>query len=481
MAFWNRKKVTELPALPPINARFPSTIISEFNDAVFGTSCRTLAYKPLNDSSQTNAIWRKAVRLPHNPDDKKWCIYEIKEKNIQHKNTQRAVETPNQEMTIINSATSFFEAIESLALFEQSPFANPQTQYEQTGKEAQSLTQTYYKTLANIEGIIFDLDGNPCPTLHGETIVAGNYASEDISNMRKLFANRKEKKLEVDNSIVNELTIAPKFSISLEKLKSLNDNESSLLNLVDVFEAYSIFLRYNIHHNFTATSILDELYSKDREDQRISLTMNKRSEPCYEGSVSYYKHRLVLTPNSQRQRFSFVLQDSGCRKLTKDSFTQNYLKASTKMFSDIRKTCKERINELDNNAQPIKEELEQLLNELDFVYYLAHAKHISSLCRNDDDPSSKRDQGLYEELMRLKEAAQQSFIEAGGNADLIQNIETSLLSEQFDNGTLPWERYDSVINSLETIIKKSKKMSKSEWKGDSPKFPIKSIYDHLPG
>lgn len=141
---------------------------SEFQVAKFGTACISHAFLTVQDHVE----WRAGFQ----GDDGRWTIKKMTEMpNISGAATP--VGERVQKTTTLQSGLGFFDAIQSLAVYEQGQLALGLLPVDRDGPD-------HYQVFAQREGLIFDVDGLPHPTAQGAVVGDGAFTTHALDRAR---------------------------------------------------------------------------------------------------------------------------------------------------------------------------------------------------------------------------------------------------------------------------------------------------------
>jgi hypothetical protein len=456
-----------LPALPEAESRLPTELIKNFNDASFNTSCRTQAFRKISTDSQSDIVWRKAVRIPSNSEGHKWNVYEVKEKNIQNDSMSQSTATPNHNVKLISKELSFFEAIENLSLFEECPFANPDQPHEHIGITVEELDTHYFKNLAHIEGIIFDLQGFPYPTVDGEVICEANYSAVEIKKLQKVMQQRNDRKINIDETFIETLMSKDLPKISLKDIDTLAHNKNTIAELIPALKTYISFLRFNIFNDYNPKLIFNQMPKVEFQGLSIELQKNKHYDIF--GESYHYRHYLTLKalgPPSQktdRKLYPYTFaKESYSKKLPEENFLKNYYKCVSSLYESIHKNCETLINELTDKQPDLKVKLSHILDELGFLSVLSRSKHLSSDMKSLNEYNQPIPQEHLQTIKLLKRAALKHFRNLKGKREILKELETSMLTAQYPEEKIDWARFEGAVNDLEIINRQHKRLISNE-------------------
>lgn len=138
-----------------------------FDEAYYGTKFRTVSF--LHPEIAGLSIRREAL---HTPWNNRWMVTEVREQ------APRADQDGASEQTrILSEGLPFFAAVRDIASFE----CNQQGlggYVSDSRVTRETLGTEHYQAFAEREGIIFDVEGVPHPTLRGEIVTGATFTSE---------------------------------------------------------------------------------------------------------------------------------------------------------------------------------------------------------------------------------------------------------------------------------------------------------------
>jgi hypothetical protein len=458
-------KEEPLKALPDKHARFSEGLLFAFRDSQYANKCQTLQYKNLKDDEQITK-WRAAIRVPGAPDHRKWSVLEYKIRSYQYDDKSRPLKTETIESKAIRENISFFEALEDLSLFEKEPFINQR--YETAGPTAQTLGSLYYKNLALIEGIIFDLKGDPCPTVHGEIIVPGSYAAADLKKLKEAYDKAHDSSLSLDKDLISRLIEKKDKNINLDEILELDADRHLIHSLYPYLLIQRALVDIAIEGEFdpktmnldrfkqmTGANIkIKTLRSTSRNDKdkkwhlNISLGSLEIDNKLYTSDAS-----LRFAPTDKQMRAAFA----------------NTIEAA---ILSIDETISSHIDGFSDKAAPIGDKIINFSKQQMLISALARAKlhaiKIKDLSLADTVTSEK-----MSEFKKRSEDAKHKFIEAGGSKKQLESFEQTILNgTKLSNRSIPWNQFDSFLNDLQRTQAEYKELIKHHWKG----HPDKDFY-----
>lgn len=190
---------------------------SEFQVAKFGTACISHAFLTVQDHVE----WRAGFQ----GDDGRWTIKKMTEMpNISGAATP--VGERVQKTTTLQSGLGFFDAIQSLATYEQGQLALGLLPVDRDGPD-------HYQVFAEREGLIFDVDGLPYPTAQGAVVGDGAFTTHalDRARMTQNYAPMKQLRdviVQLGNvrTIIHSCFFNPDFTdaINLNVTRMSHDN-----------------------------------------------------------------------------------------------------------------------------------------------------------------------------------------------------------------------------------------------------------------
>jgi hypothetical protein len=459
--------VNEIKALPDKTSRFPESMLEAFSDSAFGALCRTQKFRKLNDEIAP-IIYRKAVRIPSGPEGKKWSVFDIKTSQRQYKSPARPVDLENETIKEVATNISFFEAIEQLAVFEKSPYPDPDTLYRNVCENLDELGTHYFKTLAMTEGIIFDLEGVPSPTIAGEVVTPGNFATEDIRALKDIMKKAATPRYQDNTDLIVQILKQSdgNSSISLEALQSMHKNKKALQRISSAICLYANFLRSNLECDYTYSQFDFDTF-KSRAHAELSTYQQNDGD--------YNNIRIKLENDYLNEESEITYKKKSTLRWSPplpERLDKNYKNHAERFLGNILSTAKREINELSGDAEPLKSELSKYIIELAFIKdcekvmgYATRAKQ-ASLSGKDPIRALESISDTLEHLTHhLKDLG---LLDESNKAspEIVEHLQTHILQgRRMDLSTLPWERYNSVAQDIEQRALQYKKMIEHEWAG----------------
>ncbi|MGZ9097899.1 MAG: hypothetical protein ACXW30_06350 [Micavibrio sp.] len=163
-----RHRASGLPALCDADSRVTAAL-KRVSTAYYGDRCRTVSF--LDASGNTE--WHGGQQ---DPESKTWTITKCSElQNIS--GSAAAIGEAVTKVKTLSRGLSFFEAVAELSLYERGQIA---LHYVPACNVESLPDHAHYVRFAEREGIIFDVDGVPHPTLNGEVVTDGAFAKTAI-------------------------------------------------------------------------------------------------------------------------------------------------------------------------------------------------------------------------------------------------------------------------------------------------------------
>jgi hypothetical protein len=171
LGFLRTMRISRDKAQEPETQDDPSrleTLRKQFSVAKRGTFCRTVAFKSAVGGDALGVTHLQAVE---DPNTFRWMLQEVTaQPNMVNENLPVGA-TIDRRRTRASGLT-FFEAVESLGNFERLQDSRGNVP---DGQTAEQLGAEHYKTFAEAEGIVFDLNGRPHPTQQGMIVTDGDF------------------------------------------------------------------------------------------------------------------------------------------------------------------------------------------------------------------------------------------------------------------------------------------------------------------
>jgi hypothetical protein len=159
-------------------AALEKTLIARFRDATRGVSCRTHAYKT-PDIETADHEWLEAHRVGIGH----WIVLHRNERDPRAAILRHDGVVVRQQVMGGCEKLTFYEAVKKLAEYEAMQKDSGQSQI--AAPSAEQMGREYYKTLATLEGLAFDITNAPHPTLEGRIVTAGNFSREAFDSVQK--------------------------------------------------------------------------------------------------------------------------------------------------------------------------------------------------------------------------------------------------------------------------------------------------------
>jgi hypothetical protein len=446
---------------------FPKTLLAQFNDSAYGTYCRTQAFKA---EDLGYALWRKAVYNPDETGRLKWSVYEVRESDVQFTDPERGVMTPNKQIKKLTDKLSYFEAIKALATFELAPFVNPDLSYERTGQSAQELGSIYYKTLANSDGIIFDLENSPHPTQAGSIVTEGRFAVEDIEALNiAMGKNTKDLSADIPGMLHKIMEASRSLPvIDPDSIIRMHDMKDELDKCLLVMRAYSGFLRISIETDYDIEhKDFGQLKKTSQLERKLwlepSCERHVSSRPCqFLLEAPYFSYKNNLGKVSAYSEYGSAAPDFSKVKGA-------YVTAAKEGLDKLHELAKEKIEELED--EQLSKKLSEYLNELRIIRYLYDGRdqvdQARSLSNKGINPRTllggfnKAFEQIAQDIRALGLDLNEEQTEV-----LIAGFKNSVLHNQGPRAEeAPWEKYEATFKSIERDLEALADMISDEWGG----------------
>jgi predicted FMN-binding regulatory protein PaiB len=167
-----QQKPLALPAPNELEGFYRGDLALAFANAVHGYKCRTQSFR-LPDADEHSEVWQQACLMQDNTG---WMVLEITRAPL--------LDNPDVMVSghkIVKEHISFFDAVCFLTKFEISRISMLASA---TGKSKEDLELEHFQAFAEREGIVFDIEGKPHPTVHGEVQTKGKFTDEALARAR---------------------------------------------------------------------------------------------------------------------------------------------------------------------------------------------------------------------------------------------------------------------------------------------------------
>ena len=230
--FWRTKKQAEASLQLTFAGSAYYDAEKLFENAVYGDKFFTATYA-ISDSVPKISTYRRAQ---YTDAEKRWQIFEftVQETSISGK---RQVTSK-----FVTSNLTLIKAVTNLAKFEKALIESGETL---DGPAPAAMGMDHYQAFAEREGIIFDEDGLPHPTLNGEIVTNGKFSPEAMQRARAFRCYPQIKIMPGDilaGMMGNPLPKADMSTRYAEIFKKLNDRAKlqdaldALANIVTVMD-----------------------------------------------------------------------------------------------------------------------------------------------------------------------------------------------------------------------------------------------------
>ena len=484
------KDSKERLALPPKEPRFPESLLEAFKDAAFGYLCQTSRFRPANSAENETLVWRKAVRMPGNRDGKNWSVFEIRQKAHQYLAPAKPVNTENQTSREVARELSFFDAIENLALFEQSPFTDPGVDYAKEECEpSASAGGLYFKDLAAIEGIIFDLEDMPHPTVNGEIVTNGTFAQAEINKL----GQDKPKAEQGGNVSLPQIDTAEvlgfigketSWRISrIETLKELHLTKKTLKDFSDYMGLYCSLVQ-----QYLASDFQYENYNHEAQKQQtgasfkihsyIDSDFDRRYELKFNCESLHYTKDLYWARATGKVIPPFNSPDM-------KKVNEGFKELNRWLFNELENRAKNALSDLEHNHKDLSKHLKGYLTELSLIRNVIDSSREAKVIKEQSLKGSYEDRdfnslnskrnGMLEQLRFLNPEARDDEVKV-----LMERLETFILSNTPpDPAQIPWDRYNNIAAQLDQQARQYQKLIAHEWGGKG--IDPQAIKYQLPG
>ncbi len=446
MNMFKRTKSIEPKQLPEHKGRFPEALIREFNDSAFGKSCCTLTFQ--NSMETGKLVRQKAVRMPGAPANKRWSVFQI----TIDPNSPLGKSSVKQKD--ISNNISFFEAIEKLALFENNPF--PGMKAEAKGMTADEHGDDYFKTLAKKEGIAFDLKGAPHPTLNGEIITSGQFATESLEEVRQTVKKiQRPHKLQIDKAFVGQILDKTDKKISFEAISALHNDKDIMGPMASLLRIQAAWTQLMIEADFDWDN-----FDRERFKNLTGQSIEQSSTETYWTDDSVKACVISFSP------FGLRFRENTRKRFPSKALTEKLFKElAVDMDYELLQKVKNKVSGL-HKDETLERQLKQTAHEIRFFHLFALAKKAALALKEvsgDGPKESNREIGILE---RHIGHTKEYFEKSGGSEEEFEQLETSIMNaEPFNPSIVPWDKYYQMADDLDLMVKQSEKLIKREWEG----------------
>lgn len=172
----NREQ-TQRPEKP--QPGFLESLKMNFEFARYGNQCRTLSFR---NEDTAEALGTEFLRAMEDPLTRRWHVYRFRRRGA------------DVSCALTESGPfTFFEAVEHLARYEVSqPDFGAAPAGGDEGGDAAALGSSYFRAFAEKEGIVFDLDDLPHPSLHGLVATPGRFPADAEEKLARQARSRPE-------------------------------------------------------------------------------------------------------------------------------------------------------------------------------------------------------------------------------------------------------------------------------------------------
>lgn len=377
--------------------------LAQFASARHGKRCQTRSFALITGDTE----WHSGQQDPLSGT---WNI----RKNIECENVSGAaarVGEPSIKTKTLQVNISFYDAIEALSLYERGQLANGMIALN----ESEDIGAEHYIAFAENEGIVFDTDGEPHPTLDGEIITDGTFTKAAVERAKAYSKKHSARYAPGGADGILPLLIKPSaligsYTETMEKTADL----SSLIQLQETLETLSALM----------TSTFIHAPMKDKTLNLLTLNTTTLYEPVDYPDTDKHKtdnykllHSIVLTMKSVG---AFNLQDA---------------------FEKIIERAHGHANALDQFKEGPWQKSIQALE----IYYKLHAaRYVISTNRLSAHPF-RRELTL---AMKDVEECEQKFLQLGGKKDDVWRVKSMILDP---NPPSIENTFKPLINSLKDM------------------------------
>ncbi|MGZ9097655.1 MAG: hypothetical protein ACXW30_05100 [Micavibrio sp.] len=361
-----------------------ASALTQFEFARHGDKCRTLPF--LNVTGDTE--WFSGQQ---DPVTGQWAI----RKNVELPNIAgQAADIGEASLKIktLKDGLSFFDAISELSVYERSQLARGVIAAE----DAASLGESHFTAFAEREGIVFDTDGAPHPTLNGEIVTDGTFTKAAVERASSYSRKHSPYFTQGGNDILSKL-IAPTIkadSVFTEALKKSADFSRLQLLINDVEDM--------------ATLIKCLFEKKLFVDQKTNALEEKKDniKQIFEYSTSYGHH----SKDHKGLKTVVGVMDRTGKKDSQAAFKTLILRAQT----NIQELSLEQYN---NRA------LAQNIASIELYFELLSARYLASLEKSGYSGYAEKVQNIE----RTTNAFESRFKSLGGSDDDLWRVKSLIL------------------------------------------------------
>ncbi len=359
-----------------------NTALSQFASARHGKRCRTRSFTLIAGDIE----WHSGQQDPLSGT---WNI----RKNVECENITgpaARVGEPSIKTKTLHVNVSFYQAIEILSLYERGQLANGIIAMN----EAEDIGAEHYITFAEKEGIVFDTDGEPHPTLDGEIITDGTFTKAAVERAMAYSKKSSARYAPGGEDGILPLLIKPQelvgsYAQAMEKTADL----SALMQLQTTLEKLSQLM--------TASFI--DFPLKDRTLNLLTLDRSTLFEPFDYNDLARHK--------------SDNFKALTCIVLTMKTLSALNLDES---FDKLFHHARDQAMALDRYSEgPWQKSVESL----GLYYRLSASRYLISTDRLAANPFRKE----LAMVMRDADECEQKFLQLGGKEDDLWRVKNMII------------------------------------------------------
>ncbi len=390
------------------------TALEQFTVANHGDRCQTLSFQ-----TSLGAIeWRSAQQYPFTGE---WIIRKhTEEPNIA--GSAAAVGEPTIKTMTLHNGLKFFQAIAILSEYERGQLAMPAI----PTNDADDLGRKHFVAFAEREGIAFDINGVPHPTLDGEVISDGSFTKSALERARAYSRYQSAFFKAGSNDVLSQiLSSAPRAETLFEEALDKSEASATLKKFLRTIEDIGIL----------ASATLEKTPLKDTDGRFILDVLM--------GDIEYpikYPHSNgdELQDKDAAESILQVLKNKKCNSLTH---------------------LREILNDLHNDASDYAKILD---NNLKHDYFSKGAEAVKlytdlAIARHRTAPKNAQ-RGDYSQ--NLKTVAQNvdtfeaRFIKLGGKEDALWRVKSTILDPNAPSIERALNPFILQLNALHNVLEK---------------------------
>ncbi|WP_435641967.1 hypothetical protein [Micavibrio aeruginosavorus] len=385
--------------------------LKQLATANHGDRCQTLSFQ----TSLGAVEWRTGQQDPFTGE---WVIRKhTEEPNLS--GSAASVGEPTIKTMTLHEGLSFFQAVTILSEYERGQLAMTVLPVN----EASELGDNHVVAFAEREGIAFDTNGVPHPTLNGEVVTDGSFTKSALERARAFSRTQSAFFKAGNNDVLSQL------------LSSAPRAETLFDDVMNKSEAYSTLKKFLTAVEDIETLTISALEKTPLKDTEKNFILDVRRDK-FEEPIKY--------PASQGHKVSDTKATTNIIRIMNDQNQYTPRAALDKLFENMAQHAKK----LDQNFR--NDYFSKGTKALRLYFDLTVARHLSALDRATQDSYAID----VTKIRRNVETLETRFKDMGGSEDEVWRVKSTIIDP---NAPSIQHAMKPFITQLNTLLKNVEK------------------------